>query len=93
MPVGNTFEMLSANVWGLMVAVVAAYALLPRLRNFAAVALPVVMLVMAWMLLTQRADSALPPTSRSAWARWCCCGAPGSGANASRACPPTPPST
>jgi ABC-type transport system involved in cytochrome c biogenesis permease subunit len=66
-PVGNNFEMLSANVWGLMVAVVVGYWLLPRLRAFAAVVLPVVMLLMAWMLLTQRADSSLPPTYHTVW--------------------------
>lgn len=67
LPVGNTFEMLSANVWGLMVAVVIGYWLLPRVRTFAAVVLPVVMLVTAWMLLTQRADSSLPPTYHTVW--------------------------
>jgi ABC-type transport system involved in cytochrome c biogenesis permease subunit len=67
LPVANTFEMLSANVWGLMIAVVIGYWLLPRLRAFAAVVLPVVMLVTAWMLLTQRGDSSLPPTYHTVW--------------------------
>ncbi|HEY0844552.1 MAG TPA: cytochrome c biogenesis protein CcsA [Noviherbaspirillum sp.] len=67
MPVGNTFEMLSANVWGLMAAVVLGYWLLPRLRAFAAIALPVVMLVMAWMLLIPTAESSLPPTYDTVW--------------------------
>jgi len=67
LPVGNTFEMLSANVWGLMAAVVIGYWLLPRLRAFAAVALPIVMLVMAWMLLIPTAESSLPPTYDTVW--------------------------
>lgn len=67
LPVGNTFEMLSANVWGLMAAVVVGYWKLPKMRAFAAVALPVVMLVMAWMLLIPTADSALPPTYDTVW--------------------------
>lgn len=67
MPVGNTFEMLSANVWGLMAAVVLGYWLMPRVRAFAAFALPVVMLLMAWMLLIPTADSSLPPTYDTVW--------------------------
>jgi ABC-type transport system involved in cytochrome c biogenesis permease subunit len=67
LPVGNTFEMLSANVWGLMAAVVLGYWLLPRLRAFAAVALPMVILIMAWMLLIPTAESSLPPTYDTVW--------------------------
>lgn len=67
MPVGNTFEMLSANVWGLMVAVVLGYWRLPRLRAFTALTLPVVMLLMAWMMLIPTFDSALPPTYDTIW--------------------------
>jgi len=67
LPVGNTFEMLSANVWGLAAAVALAYWLLPRLRAFAAMALPMVMLLMAWMLLIPTADSSLPPTYDTVW--------------------------
>jgi ABC-type transport system involved in cytochrome c biogenesis permease subunit len=67
LPFINMFEMLSANTWGLMAAVVIGYALLPRARAFAAVLLPIVMMVIAWMLLTQRADSSLPPTYHTIW--------------------------
>lgn len=67
LPVGNTFEMLSANVWGLMAAVVIGYWRLPRLRAIAAIVLPLVIIVMAWMLLTRRVDSALPPTYHTVW--------------------------
>ncbi|HYD94714.1 MAG TPA: cytochrome c biogenesis protein CcsA [Noviherbaspirillum sp.] len=67
LPFINIFEMLSANVWGLMAAVVIGYWLLPKLRHFAAVVLPVVMLVMAWMLLVPREASSLPPTYHTVW--------------------------
>lgn len=66
-PVVNMFEMLSANVWGLMAAVVIGYWRLPNIRAFAAIVLPIVMLVLAWMLLTQRADSTFPPTYHTVW--------------------------
>jgi cytochrome c-type biogenesis protein CcsB len=67
MPVGNMFEMLSANVWGLMVAVVIGYAVLPRVRAFAAIVLPVVIMVMAWALLEPVEESSLPPTYDTVW--------------------------
>ena len=67
LPFINMFEMLSANVWGLMAAVVLGYLLLPKVRVIAAVMLPIVMIVIAWMLLTQREDSSLPPTYHTIW--------------------------
>lgn len=67
LPVGNMFEMLSANVWGLMAAVVVGYALLPRVRAFAAVVLPVVMMVLGWMLLPPMEVTSLPPTYDTVW--------------------------
>ncbi|WP_407279494.1 cytochrome c biogenesis protein CcsA [Aromatoleum evansii] len=67
LPVGNAFEMLSANIWGLMLAVAIGYWRLPRLRAFAAILMPVVIMVMAWMLLIDRQDSLLPPTYRTVW--------------------------
>ncbi len=67
LPFINTFEMLSANVWGLMGAVVFAYWLLPRLRTVASLLLPVVMLITAWMLLIPKQDSMLPATYYTVW--------------------------
>jgi cytochrome c-type biogenesis protein CcsB len=67
LPVGNSYEMLSANVWGLMVAVLAGYWMLPRMRAFAAMVLPVVILLTAWMLLIPSQESSLPPTYDTIW--------------------------
>lgn len=67
LPVGNGFEMLSANVWGLMLAVLIGYWILPRVRAFAAMVLPVVILLMAWMLLIPSHESSLPPTYDTIW--------------------------
>lgn len=66
-PVGNAFELLSGNVWGLTLAVLLGYWRLPRLRFFAALALPVVVMLMAWMLLIPAHESALPPTYKTIW--------------------------
>lgn len=67
LPVNNTFEMLSANIWGLMIAVLIGYWRLPRMRSFVVISLPVVMMLMAWMLLMQPEDSKLPPTYDTVW--------------------------
>lgn len=67
LPVINGYEMLSANIWGLMVAVVIGYWLLPRVRAFAAVVLPLVIMLMAWMLLIPSYESSLPPTYDTVW--------------------------
>lgn len=67
LPVGSTFEMLSANIWGLMLAVLIGYGLNPRLRAFAAVTLPIIMMLMGWMMLAPRDASSLPPTYNTVW--------------------------
>jgi cytochrome c-type biogenesis protein CcsB len=66
-PVGNGFELLSGNVWGLTLAVLIGYWRLPRLRVFAALALPVVVMLMAWMLLIPAGESTLPPSYDTIW--------------------------
>lgn len=67
LPVGNIFEMLAANVWGLLGAIVFGYWRLPRLRAFSALVLPIVVLVMGWMMLPPWKDSTLPSTYNTIW--------------------------
>ena len=67
LPVGNGYEMLSANVWGLMVAVLLAFWLMPRVRAFAALVLPVVVMLIACMLLIPTHESSLPPSYDTVW--------------------------
>jgi ABC-type transport system involved in cytochrome c biogenesis permease subunit len=66
-PVVSEFEKLSANIWGLMVAVVIAYYLLRRMRDFVAFVMPVVIMIMAWMMLIPAAESSMPPTYDTIW--------------------------
>lgn len=66
-PVGNGFEMLSTKVWGLVIAVLIGYWLVPRMRAFAAVALPIILMLSAWMLLVPANESTLPPTYDTIW--------------------------
>lgn len=66
-PVIGPFEALSANVWGLMVAVTIGYWRLPKLRAFAVLVMPIVMMIMAWMLLKSKADTYPPATYDTIW--------------------------
>lgn len=66
-PVIGGYEMLSANVWGLMLAVTLAYWRLPRLRPVAALLMPVIIMIMAWMLLKPTDVTAAPSTYDTAW--------------------------
>lgn len=66
-PVTNTFELLSGNVWGLMLGVAIGYWLLPRVRAFAAIVMPIIIMLMAWMLLKGKVDSSLPSTYNTVW--------------------------
>lgn len=67
LPVGSTFEMLSANIWGLMAAVILAYWINTRLRAFAAIVLPVIIIIMGWMLMAPQEASSLPPSYKTVW--------------------------
>lgn len=66
-PVSNLYEALSANVWGMMVAVTLAYGRLPGVRPAVAVMLPVIVLVLGWMMLVPAVDSSPPSTYDTVW--------------------------
>lgn len=67
LPMVNNYEMLSANIWGLMLAVAVGYWLLPKVRAFVAVLMPVVIMLMAWMLLKPSDASYNPTTYDTIW--------------------------
>ena len=67
LPFINIFEMLSANIWGLMTAVMIAYLFLPRFRPAVVVIMPVVMLLLAWLLMIPNFESSLPATYHTIW--------------------------
>ncbi|MEH6825672.1 MAG: cytochrome c biogenesis protein CcsA [Motiliproteus sp.] len=66
-PVIGAYEMLSANIWGLMVAVAVGYWLLPKVRAFVAVVMPIIIMLMAWMLLKANDPTAQPNTYDTIW--------------------------
>tara|TARA_R110002167_G_scaffold8292_3_gene38444 strand:- start:5790 stop:6611 length:822 start_codon:yes stop_codon:yes gene_type:complete len=66
-PVVGPYEMLSANIWGLMVAVLVGYWVLPKVRAFVAVVMPIIIMLMAWMLLKPSDPSSQPNTYDTIW--------------------------
>jgi ABC-type transport system involved in cytochrome c biogenesis permease subunit len=67
LPVIGPYEMLSANVWGLMLATTIGYWSLPRVRPFIAVVMPIVIMIMAWMLLKPTARDVAPSSYDTIW--------------------------
>jgi ABC-type transport system involved in cytochrome c biogenesis permease subunit len=66
-PFISMFEVLSSNVWSLSLLFLAAFLRVKAVRPAAAVALPVVFMLMAWMLSTSPDDGHLPATYRTLW--------------------------
>jgi ABC-type transport system involved in cytochrome c biogenesis permease subunit len=61
-PFITMFEVLSSNVWSLLVIFALAYWRVSAARPAAAVVLPILLLMMAWLLVTSPAAGHLPPT-------------------------------
>ncbi|WP_207060661.1 cytochrome c biogenesis protein [Motiliproteus sp. SC1-56] len=66
-PVVGIYEMLSANIWGLMVAVTVAYKILPKTRLIIALLMPIIIMLMAWMMLKADDPAATPSTYDTIW--------------------------
>ncbi|MBF0146944.1 MAG: cytochrome c biogenesis protein CcsA [Magnetococcales bacterium] len=66
-PFISMFEILSSNLWSLTVAVTLFYWFYPTLRATAAVTLPTLFILMAWLMETSPADTAIPPTYDTPW--------------------------
>lgn len=66
-PFVNLFEILSSNVWGLMLVIAIAYWRIPAIRIVAAVVMPVMFMMMGWLLLVRPEETQLPATFRTTW--------------------------
>jgi ABC-type transport system involved in cytochrome c biogenesis permease subunit len=66
-PFISMFEVLSSNVWSLTLLFLVAFLLVRAVRPAAAIALPVIFVLMAWMLGTHPDDGHLPATYRTLW--------------------------
>lgn len=66
-PFVTMFEILSSNVWSLLLAFALAYWRLPAIRASAAVVMPIVFIMMGWLLTTSPGEGHLPPTYHTVW--------------------------
>lgn len=66
-PFITLFEILSSNVWSMMLAFALAYWRIPAIRPSAAVVMPVLFTVMGWLLMTNPGEGHLPPTYHTIW--------------------------
>ncbi|MBF0283572.1 MAG: cytochrome c biogenesis protein CcsA [Magnetococcales bacterium] len=66
-PFLNLHELLSSNVWSLVLILGILFWRLPTVRPAAAVAAPIVLVMIAWMLHADPRDTHLPPTYDTPW--------------------------
>jgi cytochrome c-type biogenesis protein CcsB len=66
-PFVTMFEILSSNVWSMMLVFSITYWRLPAIRPSAAVVMPIVFMVMGWLLMTNPGEGHLPPTYHTIW--------------------------
>lgn len=66
-PFNNMFEILSSNIWSLLAVYSIVYWRIPAIRPIAALVLPIMYLMMAWILMIPPSDTMLPPTYDTIW--------------------------
>ncbi|MCB1906827.1 MAG: cytochrome c biogenesis protein CcsA [Rhodocyclaceae bacterium] len=66
-PFITLFEILSSNVWSLMLVYLIAYWRIPKIRPSAAIVMPVMFVLMGWLMLAHPGEGHFPPTYRTPW--------------------------
>ena len=66
-PFITMFEILSSNVWSLMLAFTLAFWRLPVIRPSAAVVMPILFVMMGWLMMTSSNAGHFPPTYHTSW--------------------------
>jgi ABC-type transport system involved in cytochrome c biogenesis permease subunit len=66
-PFITMFEILSSNVWSLLLIYGLAYWRVPAVRPAAVVVMPVLFIMMAWLLASSPVAGHFPPTYRTVW--------------------------
>ena len=66
-PFVTMFEILSSNIWSLMLAFIIAYWRLPAIRPSGALVMPILFMMMGWLLMTSPGEGHLPPTYHTVW--------------------------
>lgn len=66
-PYVTMFEILSSNIWSLMLAFAIAYWRIPAIRASSAIVMPILFIMMGWIMMTSPADGALPSSYHTVW--------------------------
>lgn len=66
-PFVSMFEILSSNVWSLMLVFTIAYWRLTVVRPMAAVVMPILFIMMGWLMTVSPGETRLPPTYHTVW--------------------------
>ncbi|MDS4015284.1 MAG: cytochrome c biogenesis protein CcsA [Candidatus Accumulibacter sp.] len=66
-PFVSMFEILTSNVWSLMLVFSIAYWRLPVVRPMAAVVMPILFIMMGWLMTVSPGETRLPPTYHTVW--------------------------
>lgn len=66
-PYLTMFEILSSNIWSLMLFFALAYWRFKPIRATAAIVLPLLFIMMGWMMLSHPGEGHLPPTYNTTW--------------------------
>jgi ABC-type transport system involved in cytochrome c biogenesis permease subunit len=66
-PFITMFEILSSNLWSLMLVFAFAYWRFRPIRPIAAIVLPILFVMMGWLLTTSPVEGHFPPTYRTIW--------------------------
>lgn len=66
-PFITLFEILSSNIWSLLLVFALAYWRIPPIRPTASVVMPVMFVMMGWLMVTNPGEGHYPPTYHTPW--------------------------
>ena len=66
-PFVTMFEILSSNIWSLVLVFVIAYWRIPQIRASAAVVMPILFVMMGWLMLSSPGEVHFPRSFRTPW--------------------------
>lgn len=66
-PFVTMYEILSSNIWSLVLAFLIAYWRIPRIRPSAAIVMPILFVMMGWLVVSSPGEAHLPRSFRTPW--------------------------
>jgi cytochrome c-type biogenesis protein CcsB len=66
-PFVSMYEILSSNIWSLVLVFIISYWRIPQIRPSAAVVMPILFVMMGWLMLSSPGESHLPRSFRTPW--------------------------